>query len=397
VFRISPSGTETTLYSFVGYPTDGEDPTAGLVQGSDGNFYGTTYARRDERRRHRVSDQSQRHRNESSLLCRLPHRWANPNAGLVQGSDGNFYGTTTSRGGTNHNGTVFRISPSGTYTSLYSFAGSPTDGKPFHMPGWCRAVTAISTGRPLKGGRAPIAATAPCFGSVPAAPTRICTPLLASPTMEPPYPSRAGAGQRWQFLRDDRSRRDERPLRHGVSDQSQRHLHESVLLWQLPHDGVYPSRAGPGQRRQFLRDDLSPSGIYTSLYSFGSQPNDGTEPLAGLVQGSDGNFYGTTYSGGTNNGGTVFKLSVPPNPVPLCPPPYPINQITNVQVVAQNIIFGIPSIAGEIYQLQFTTDLTSGNWINEGGSITSIGALLTLTNFGGASLPQGFYRFAITP
>jgi hypothetical protein len=49
--------------------------------------------------------------------------------------------------------------------------------------------------------------------------------------------------------------------------------------------------------------------------------------------------------------------------------------------------------------LQFTTDLTSGIWSNIPGlSVTnSIGALLTLTNFGGATQSQGFSRFAITP
>ncbi len=41
VFKITPSGTLTTLYSFASVLTDG-NPLAGLVQGSDGNFYGTT-------------------------------------------------------------------------------------------------------------------------------------------------------------------------------------------------------------------------------------------------------------------------------------------------------------------------------------------------------------------
>jgi uncharacterized repeat protein (TIGR03803 family) len=60
-----------------------------------------------------------------------------PQAGLVQGSDGNFYGTTQSGGPSVLNcaagcGTVFRISPGGDYTNLYSFDGSPTDaGYPF--------------------------------------------------------------------------------------------------------------------------------------------------------------------------------------------------------------------------------------------------------------------------
>jgi hypothetical protein len=49
--------------------------------------------------------------------------------------------------------------------------------------------------------------------------------------------------------------------------------------------------------------------------------------------------------------------------------------------------------------LQYNSDLASGSWSNiPGASVTnSIGALMTLTNFVGASQPQGFYRFAITP
>ena len=53
---------------------------------------------------------------------------------------------------------------------------------------------------------------------------------------------------------------------------------------------------------------ISTSGALTSLYSF-TDGNDGANPSAGLVQGSDGNFYGTTSQGGTNNSGTVFKIS----------------------------------------------------------------------------------------
>ena len=49
--------------------------------------------------------------------------------------------------------------------------------------------------------------------------------------------------------------------------------------------------------------------VFTSLYSFDVFPN-GANPEAGLVQGSDGYFYGTTDNGGTNGGnGTVFKIS----------------------------------------------------------------------------------------
>lgn len=87
----------------------------------------------------------------------------------------------------------------------------------------------------------------------------------------------------------------------------------------------------------------------------------------------------------------MFKLCVP-----LSPPP---NQITSAHLAATNIIFTVSSIAGETYQLQFSSSMNPTNWVNVSGvSVTNgIGAVLTLTNFGGAVEPQGFYRFMITP
>ena len=67
--------------------------------------------------------------------------------------------------------------------------------------------------------------------------------------------------------------------------------------------------------------------------------------------------------------------------------------------MGSDIAVTIPSCAGETYQLQFATDLVSGNWSNVVGVCVSnsIGAALTVTNFGAMTGPQGFYRFAITP
>lgn len=138
---------------------------------------------------------------------------------------------------------------------------------------------------------------------------------------------------------------------------------------------------------------ITANGTLTNLHSF-ANGTDGGVPYGGLVQGRDGNFYGTTLNGGTNGVGVVFKLTVP-----LGPPPYPINQITGVQLSGTDIVFRIPSIAGETYQLQFSNSINPTNWSNiDNVSVTnSIGALLTLTNVGGALPPQGFYRFDITP
>ncbi len=110
----------------------------------------------------------------------------------------------------------------------------------------------------------------------------------------------------------------------------------------------------------------------TNIYSFPVAPM-GRGGLPGLVQGSDGNFYWTMYNGGTNYLGVVFRLTVPLNPPP--------NQITSAKIAGSNFVFTVASIAGETYQLQFTTDLTSGIWSNIPGiSVTnSIGSILTLT------------------
>jgi uncharacterized repeat protein (TIGR03803 family) len=107
--------------------------------------------------------------------------------------------------------------------------------------------------------------------------------------------------------------------------------------------------------------------IVTILYSFGVTPGDGGYPLAGLVQGSDGNFYGTSTDGGTNGIGTVFKLTVLLTP--------PANQISAIQFFglfdSMDVTALLPSVAGESYQLQYTDSMSPTNWINTGGSLIS--------------------------
>jgi uncharacterized repeat protein (TIGR03803 family) len=117
--------TDSVLYSFAG-GTDGLGPEGGLVQGTDGNFYGTT-----------SSGGAHSHGTVFKItpagLETVLHSFAGgsdgqrPTAGLVQGTDGNFYGTTYF-GGADNEGTVFKITPAGVETVLYSFAGG-SDGK----------------------------------------------------------------------------------------------------------------------------------------------------------------------------------------------------------------------------------------------------------------------------
>lgn len=112
VFKITPAGKLTTLHSFQGSPVDGADPYRGLVQGTDGNFYGTTMN----------GGASGNCSTGCGTVFRITPRGglttlhsfsvsdgSSPQAGLLQGTDGNFYGTT-SGGGLYSYGTVFKLS-----------------------------------------------------------------------------------------------------------------------------------------------------------------------------------------------------------------------------------------------------------------------------------------------
>jgi len=126
IFRVTPDGTLTMLYSFSG-AADGGSPQAGLVQGRDGSLYGTAEFEgpHSEGVVFRITTTgvysvAYAFGQVSSSTSGQFLDGANPTAALVQGTDGNFYGTTAS-GGTNGFGTVFSLSPQGALTPIYSF------------------------------------------------------------------------------------------------------------------------------------------------------------------------------------------------------------------------------------------------------------------------------------
>jgi uncharacterized repeat protein (TIGR03803 family) len=127
----SPAQTLTTLTSFTG--SNGANPQSTLIQGIDGNLYGTTA-------------QGGAHNSGGTVFKVTPGGTlttlynfcsqsgctdgANPSAGLVQASDGDFYGTTSAGGNISNEGTVFKITAGGTLTTIYSFDGTPDPGIP---------------------------------------------------------------------------------------------------------------------------------------------------------------------------------------------------------------------------------------------------------------------------
>jgi uncharacterized repeat protein (TIGR03803 family) len=404
VFRISPSGIETSLYSFVGSPTDGGHPSAGLVQGSDGNFYGTTFAGGtiNSGTVFRISPGGS-YTNLYSFGVR-PNDGQEPPAGLVQGSDGYFYGTT-SQGGTANLGTVFRISPSGSYTSLYSFVGSPADGaNPFSV--LVQGSDSNFYGTTISGGVSTNCGGSGCGTVFRISPSGGETNLYSFAVSltggaVPFAPLVQGSdGNFYGTTYEGGTTMNSGTVFRISPSGSYSNLYS---FGGFPTDGAQPAGLVQGSDGNFYGTTyfggtvnsgtvfrISPSGSYTNLYSFKGYPNDGGEPKSGTVQGSDGNFYGTTGFGGANNHGTIFKLIFPLSSS--------ANQISAIHEAGTNLIFNIPSIAYETYQLQFSSSMNPTNWVNVPVSVTnSIGALLTLTNFGGASSPQGFYRFDITP
>jgi uncharacterized repeat protein (TIGR03803 family) len=169
LFRIAPGGNFAVLHNFLGGP-DGSSPFAAPIESWDGNFYGTTSSTVYKFTRDGVFttliqfDSSQASNitaplvqgsdgnlygtarfggahgcgslfkvSRSGALVNL-HSFpcfGEPNGPVMQASDGSLYGTTTG-GGAFNLGTVFKLTPQGTFSTLYSFAGAPNDGsQPF--------------------------------------------------------------------------------------------------------------------------------------------------------------------------------------------------------------------------------------------------------------------------
>ena len=134
--QLAQAQTFTTLHEFDG--TDGSNPYAGLIQATDGNLYGTTSEGGANNNSSCTGDTvgcgTFFKITPSGTLTTLYSfcaqsncaDGAGPTAGLVQATNGNFYGTAFS-GGANGDGTVFEITPAGVLTTLHSF--DVTDGE----------------------------------------------------------------------------------------------------------------------------------------------------------------------------------------------------------------------------------------------------------------------------
>ncbi len=272
VFKITPGGTLTTLYRFCSESAcaDGMYPYAGLIQAADGNLYGTTVEGG-------ADDFGTVFKITPGGTLTTLHSFdgldgISPYGALIEATDGNFYGTTG--GGGEYKGTVFTMTPDGTLTTLYTFCQGDdcTDGaNPFG--GLVQATNGNFYGTTWEGG------------------DLTCNPPFGCGTVFKITPS-GTLTTLYSFCPKGDCASGALPL---------------AGLVQGTDGNLYGTTTGIGINNGTVFKVI-PGGALTTLYSFDGA--DGSEPYAGLIQGTNGNFYGTTNEGGAKNQGTVFSVSV---------------------------------------------------------------------------------------
>ena len=310
VFKITRSGTLTTLYSFCAQSkcTDGSAPYAGLIQGRDGNFYGTTESggAAGQGTVFKISAQGML----TTLHSFSSHDGANPYAALVQATDGNFYGTTES-GGSHLLGTVFRITPQGMLTTLHSF--NSTDGSSPEAA-LIQASDGNFYGTTYNGGTEG-------YGTVfKITPTGALTTLhifddategsaVTSGLVQAGHGSFYGSttlgGPNGYGAVYSVTSTGTVTVLYGFNANDGATPNQMLLA---PDGNLYSTTISGGASIDGTVFALTPQGTLSTLHTFSG--SDGADSFAGLLQATDGRFYGTTRVGGTKNDGTVFRLDV---------------------------------------------------------------------------------------
>jgi uncharacterized repeat protein (TIGR03803 family) len=279
VFQMTPSGTLTTLYTFCANSftcSDGQTPSNGaLVQATNGDLYGTTTSGGVNSYGTVFSITPSGTLTTLWSFCSLSNcpDGNSPTAGLVQATNGDLYGTTP-YGGAANAGVLFKITPGGALTTLYNFCSQPgcADGS---LP---LAPLVLATNGDLYG-------TTSAGGSTNGGTVFKITPGGTLTTLH-------------MFCNSDSC-----AIIEGAGP--------AAALIQANNGDFYGTTVSGGAHNYGTVFSITPSGTLTTLYNFCSQTNcaDGTNPWGGLVQAPNGEFYGTTQEGGDNNNGTVFNIT----------------------------------------------------------------------------------------
>ena len=260
IFKVTPNGTFTTLHTFTG--PDGLGLYGGVTEGVDGNFYGTTRGGGKSSQFcpsgcgtvYRMTPAGA----VTTLYSFCPQNYCpdgeNPGGTLAEGTDGDFYGTTLF-GGLYKQGTIFKITPGGAFTLLYTY------DTPY---------TQLYAGLML-------ATDGNFYGT--------------------------DSDGLYQITR------------RGVFTQLPNPGNVPNLPIQGNDGNFYGTTQSGGNSRAGNIFKMPPNGSPSTLYNFSGFPTDGSNPFNGLVQHTNGKFYGVTYAGGSfpcnyyvPGCGTIFSL-----------------------------------------------------------------------------------------
>jgi uncharacterized repeat protein (TIGR03803 family) len=379
IFQITAAGVLTTLHSFNG--SDGADPN-GLIQGSDGKFYGTTLL---------GGNLSLCSGNGCGTIFSISPGGtpvilytfcsqtncadgSNPSAALVQDTDGNFYGTTLG-GGASNSGTFFKITPSGMLTTIYSF-----DGTNFTSPG--RVLMQGSDGNfygSAGGGNDFCGQGQPGFCG-----TIFKITPQGTPTLLYSFCGQPGCPDGYGFS--------------GLVQGTDGNLYGTAAYGGnlVACDTLaYPVYYSCGTVFK-----ITPAGTLTTLHLFDS--TDGGWPLGGLIQSIDGNFYGTTELGGANGTGTIFRMTPAGTLLTLYTSPSAVDSPGAMIQAASGIFYGTsPGSYGTVFSFSIglggttasTTSLSLSPASVTVGSSGPVVMTATVAPSSGSGTPTGVVAF----
>lgn len=407
VFKATTGGTLTTLYTFClgGEPClDGSKPNAGLVVTANG-FFGTTMNGGIDSDGTVFSIDATGDR--TTLHDFDGTDGAEPMVTLTASDNGaTLYGTTSIGGGIMNDGTAFQISSAGAFKKLHSFMG--TDGE---YPNVSMAAGSNGNlyGATLEGGSIDGSGTGTFYEMTPAGKV---TPLH---TFEPAevagssgaiiqgkngnfYGTDIGGGNGAGTIYEITPAGDvtvlytfcaERDCKDGSTPYGAMIIGSDGNFYGTTYAGGANTTACNGGCGTLFQ--MTPAGKLTTLYSFCSEANcaDGSQPEGGLLQETNGTFYGTTYSGGTNNLGTIYSLSTATTQTPFVKPLQksantgaPVTILGNNLTGATRVLFnGIAAVFTVISSTEIKAIVPAGATSGIVTVVTPSGTLKTIAIF----------------
>src|SRR5216684_2209414 len=248
--------TPTTLHSFVQGSTDACEPEDNIVQGRDGNMYGVgvSCGTLGTGAVYKISPAG-----AESVVFSFPSNWSSCFSGLTLGSDGNFYGTCfTNPGG---NGGIFQLTPAGVFTDKHDFNGASGDTEPVYGPiqatdGNYYGVTGYY---PFSCGNIYQLTAAGVYKNLHTFSGSDCGPASS------------------------------------LFQASDGNLYGTLYACAI-------NGSGPGCVYK-----ISTAGVFKEIFGFATSA--GNFPCTGVIQGKDGKLYGATQQGAANNVGSIYKLT----------------------------------------------------------------------------------------